>query len=162
MNAICRIVLLLVAFPSAVVAQPTSREDLIGKITHMYFEGSVFSGDSPVVDNLIVPARTANPRATEQQWKDVKAAVVPALANAMIGTGSPFDDITRAALRSMSDEELRRLLGLLEDPLYERFNKAISSPEAQAAMMRAMTLLGLQIGEILNSALRQQGLNEVH
>ena len=147
---------------AASYGQTSKREALIQRIEMAYAGPAVFDVDSPLLAQVLGGARAANVGVSAELW----AALKPEFAVAITAVMRDDDGLLRNALRtgfaSMSDEELDKLAGLLEDPVYVKFQGIMVGPIAQTAILKGTALKGMRLGGAINSVLSKHGLREVH
>lgn len=157
------VLMLVLLLPGAMAcAQSVTRDELVARIGTSYLQAAVLSADSPLFDNILLQAKSANPGASAEQWRQVKAEVVPAITGLLAGKGSPIEKLLQQSLAGMSDQELQRLLELLNDPVYRKFTAAMTSPAAQKELLGALAVASLRFNQIINAALQHQGLKDIH
>jgi hypothetical protein len=142
-------------------AQALDHETLVRRIVAAYSPAAVFTADSPMLDMLLASARSANTNVPLETWAILKAEVAEAVTAASRVDGGPADAI-RVAVAPMSDAELQRLVFLLEDPMYAKFQLAMASPRAQSAQLRASARLGMLLSSAVHGVLAKHNLKEVH
>jgi hypothetical protein len=114
------------------------RSGLISRIELQYTSASIVGSDSPMVAMLLTGARSTNPSTDETTWTEVRVEVAAALTSALTAKGAPLDVMVRGALDPLSTAELKRLSTLLADPVYKKFQTAMSSSDNQKRMVQAV------------------------
>jgi hypothetical protein len=137
-----------------------ARTALISRIAVQYFSMSGISPDSPMLNMMLANARKLNPSVDEDGWRDIETEVAPAIITGMIAKGAAFDAYFNSVLNALSTTELKRLSGLLADPVYVKFARAMNSPDNQKRMLAGI-LNGdpMTISRAINSVLERRGLN---
>ena len=162
MKSVAIIPALLLLFVSNSFAQTTSRDAIIEKIESAYTRTTMFSAESPFVKNMLAPAITANPGVSKEAWADIAKEVAPALSNVMAEKGGLMDTLLRTSLESLSEDELKRLESILNDPAYLKFQAAMAAPSVQRQLMQSVMSNTLKMGAAINGVLSKHGFNEVH
>jgi hypothetical protein len=143
------------------IAQVTKRETLIARVEAGYFRAMAASGDSPVIDMILLRPKSANPQADGDVWRQVKSETASAVSVALTENGGAMEMFLRKSLDDFSDSELERLSDLLNDAAYVKFQRMMSSPAAQGQMMEAMIASALKLIPTINGILVRHGLNPV-
>ena len=142
--------------------QSDQREELVRRITSAYSNAVSIDANSPLVDHLLRPAKSANPQVNEEQWKSVKIDVASAFNGAMQRDGGPLGAAVQTALADFTISDLSKLASLLEDPIYKHFQSVMSSPAVQQQMLASQSKMALQLNLTVNTVLSNHGLKEVH
>jgi hypothetical protein len=143
------------------MAQAPQRDLLIDKVESCY-TGTMFSADSPFIDILLNSAKSANPSVTSDTWSGIKKEIAPALSKVMTEKGGPIDVLFRKSGEKMSDGELATLGQILCDPVYTKFQTAMTSAITQQQFANALFSNTLKFNAVINGALTRNGLKEVH
>jgi len=162
MSKLSATILTLTLFPVLAVAQASSREASIGQIEREYAKASQFSAGSPFVESVLARAKSANPSTTAETWEKLEPEVVSAISAAMTGPEGMLGGSLRASVSGLSDSELERLRAVLQDPVYKKFQAAMSSPEVQRQLLQATMASTMKSLANVNAVLAGHGMNEVH
>jgi hypothetical protein len=155
-------VLILILCSSLGSAQPSPREVIIEHIIATYTQGSLLRVDSPFAENLLRPAKSANPGVSKDIWVTVKAEVVTAVSKVMIEKGGLIVSLFRKSLEPLSDAELEKLSTILDDPVLKKFQAAMASPSTQQFFAKALFENTMKMTSAINIVLSGHGLKEVH
>lgn len=132
-------ILMSILLPTLALAdEDPIRSGLVSRIEVQYTSASIVGSDSPVVAMMLTGARSRNPNTDEATWTDVRVEVAAALTLALTAKGGPLDDLVRGALDPLSTAELKRLSSLLGDPVYKKFQTAMTSSDNQKRMVQAL------------------------
>ncbi len=118
--------------------EATIRSDLVSRVEVQYTSASIVGSDSPIVAMLLAGARSTNPNIDEATWSEVRVEVAAALSSALTAKGGSLDVVVRGALDPLSTAELKRLSTLLGDPVYKKFQTAMTSSDNQKRMVQAV------------------------
>jgi hypothetical protein len=151
----------LVLYTSAAVAQTTQRDRLIDKVGACYVQGTMLSEDSPLIDMLLAPAKSANPSVVSGTWLEIKKEIASGISKAMTEKGGLIDLLLRKSVEKLSDGELDHLDRILCDPVYTKFQTAMASPSTQKQLAQALFANTLKFNVVINSVLMRHGLKEV-
>ncbi|MDA8094460.1 MAG: hypothetical protein M0T84_11240 [Betaproteobacteria bacterium] len=149
-------------FTTVAWANPVSREALIQKIEGEYSSTTFFSPDSPLVQTLLAPAKSVNPGVSNAVWQGIAKEIAPALGRAVNGKGGVMDSVLRTPLETLSDSDLQRLMVILSDPVYKKFQTAITSPAAQRRVVQSMMANAWKLNVVVDQALTEHKLNVPH
>ena len=152
----------LILCSSVASAQTPSRDELINQIETIYARSTILSPDSPLIDMYLSTPKQANPNTSSETWATVKQEVAIAVTNVMTRKGGSMDLVLRKSLDALSDTELSRLIQLLNDPVFVKYQAAVNSPAAQKQMMQGMVGMALGLNAAINKVLVSHGLKEVH
>lgn len=144
------------------VGDSERRDATIVKIESTYTRGALFAPDSPIVKTMLGSAKTANPGTQDDVIAALAPEVAPALSQVFTQRGGLYDTLLRTALEPLSQEELERLEALLNDPVYLKFQMAMSATTAQQKFMQAIMGNTLRMQITINEILVKHGLREVH
>lgn len=139
-------------------AQGLSRDELIDKVESIYLRSTMLSPDSPLLEMFLSQAKKANPEANADTWLAVKQDLAPALTKVLTEKGSSLDILIRKSLENLSDGELDRLVQIISDPTFIKFQSAMSSPSSQKGIMLEMYANAQKFGAATNNVLNSHGL----
>lgn len=162
MKSVMLIGALLSLFTASACASPVSREALIQNIEGEYSSTTFFSPHSPFVQTLLAPAKSVNPGVSNSVWQGIAKEIAPALGEAVNGRGGLMDSILRTPLETLSDSDLQRLTVILSDPVYKKFQTAITSPTAQRQVVQSMMANAWKLNAVVDRALAEHKLNVPH
>lgn len=149
-------------FTSYALAQSPQREILIDQVEAAYMQSVVFTPESPIVESLLSGAKTANSNVSNATWVAIQSETAAALSKIMIARGGVMDTLLRKSLEPMSDDELRRLIELFQDPAYKKLQTSMANPLAQKQLMQAFANSALAMLGAINTILEGRGLKNVH
>lgn len=155
-------ILFLALLPSVSFAQTPLRATLLSRIESNYAQKVFFSSDSPMVETLLVAAKYQNPGVSDDTWFGIKRELSLALSKIVTEQGGSVSGLIRTSLDSFSDAELDRLDKLLNDPIYEKFLRALSTPSAHEQYAQRMLVDAPKFGDVINDVLIRHGLKGGH
>jgi hypothetical protein len=138
-------------------AQDSAREQQTKRIIAQYL-GKPVTPDSPIVRQALAEARAINSNATEEVWCVVANDLAATLSDEMTGKGSPGFESVAVALKQLSDSEVRRLDELFSDPVYRKFQSAMSSAPALDALANGVYRSSLSAHSAVEGVLRRHNL----
>ncbi|MGZ3237836.1 MAG: hypothetical protein ACXU8A_10725 [Burkholderiaceae bacterium] len=147
---------------SCAMAESSQREILIDQVEATYVQATMFTPESPLVENFLASAKTVNPDVSNDTWLKVRTETADALSKVMTARGGVMDALFRKSLEPMSDDELRRLAELFQDPAYKKLQMSMANPLAQKQLMQAFANSGLAMIDAINTILANHGLKSVH
>lgn len=144
-------------------AQTPHRDMTIRLIEEVAFgQANVYTAKSPLIEMFLAPAKSANPGVSPETWEKVKSDLAAALAKAMSENGGPMGGVLTGAVDTLSDEELDRISKLLNDPIYRKFQTALSRPEVQQRIMQKSAANSMKMIAVVNTVLANSGLKVPH
>lgn len=135
---------------------------LIDRAEAAYLQYALLSPNSPMLDLWLQAPREKNRQVSEETWRAVREQLAAALTKVLGQRGGVMDSVLRQSMSSLSDSDLQRIVEILNDPAYARFQQAVASPESQKQLLQTIIGSALAMQGALNEILRQHGLNEVH
>lgn len=153
--------LFIVLSTSPTFAQ-TPREALIDLAAATYLQNTLLSAESPMLDMWLQEPKAKNRQVSDETWRDIKGKFAVSLSSVLGKKDGMLDKMLRHSLNSLSDAELQRIVEILNDPTYARFQKIMASPESQKQLLQVMISDAFAMQAALNDILREYGLNEVH
>jgi len=142
----------------AASAADTSKQALIQKVTIDSMRNTVFTPDSPLLDNMLAPAKTANPNVPAVTWTAVRTETAAAMTEVLFGPDSSINAAMEQSLSQLSVQELQHLDALLTDPVLIKFQHTMASPDTQRAMMQGMASSAEKMQAAMNDVLKRHGL----
>lgn len=143
---------------SQAVAADSSRDALIHAAEVAYLKSAVFTPDSPVMDAMLAPAKSANPDVSADIWAAVKADTGLAITSVMFGPGSAIETTMHQSLDKLSNAELQHLTVLLSDPVMMKFQQLMADPSTQRELMQGMVASSAKMQVAVNGVLVRHGL----
>jgi hypothetical protein len=142
----------------AASAADAAKEALIHKVAVDSMRNTVFTPDSPLLDNMLAPAKAANPNVPANTWTAVRTDTASAMTDVLFGPGSGISAAMEQSLSQLSVQELQHLDALLTDPVLIKYQHTMASPDTQRAMMQGMAASALKMQAALNDVLKRHGL----
>jgi hypothetical protein len=122
---------ILAVIPHLTMAGSAPHEALIEQIEAHYTSSNILTAESPTVKMPVDKAVVANPGAEESRWQSVRAETAKAMARLFTAKGSLLDVQVRYATESLSDSELKTLNGVLDNPVFKKYQAAMASNSSQ-------------------------------
>jgi hypothetical protein len=143
---------------SVAIAADTGKDALIRKVEFDSMRNTVFTPDSPLLDTMLAPARSANPNVAANTWEGVRADTASAITSILFGPGSGINAAMEQSLNQLSVQELQHLDTLLTDPVLIKFQHTMASPDTQRAMMQGLAASSMKMQSALDDVLKRHGL----
>jgi hypothetical protein len=143
-------------------ARPASHDELVNQIEASYVSGALITSDSPIIEMMLRPAREANPSVAPTVWQSVKTDAAQALTKLLTDKGGMMDTVIRQSLAPLSDQELQTLNRILNEPVYQKFQKVMAAPETQKQILDGMRQAGAHLVDTINGVLTEHHLNAPH
>lgn len=126
--------------PVAALAQDAdvSRETTVLAIEKMFLVKNLLSTEGPMLRSIIEPLKRRNTKFSETDWQNFATELQDKLLSEFLRPQGAFDRGFRKSLEGFSDEELTKLLGVLNDPILERFKQSQTSSVMRGAINNAM------------------------
>jgi hypothetical protein len=153
---------ILAIIPHVTLAGSSAHEALIDQIEAHYTSSIILNADSPTVKLPVDRAVAANPGVDESTWQSVRAEAATALIKLFTAKGSLLDVQVRNATDSLNESELITLNGILDNPVFRKFQAAMASNSAQKQVFSDVMKAGLGMGPLINTILVNYHLIEVH
>ena len=148
---------------SAALAQTSPREAAIARFELAYAQVVLVSAESPFMNNILMSrVKSVNPGVGRETWARITPAISAAMMKAITEKGGPLDTTLRAAVVTLTDAELDKLIDTYEDPAYRKFQAATNRPDVQDEINYAFISNALALGPAVNGILAQNGLNQIH
>ncbi|WP_404601044.1 hypothetical protein [Dyella lipolytica] len=143
---------------SQVMAAEPTRDALIHAAEVAYLKSAVFTPDSPMMDAMLAPAKSANPDVSADIWAAVKADTGSAITSVMFGPGSAVETTMHQSLDKLSNAELQHLTVLLSDPVMLKFQQLMADPSTQRDLMQGLMGSTAKMQAAVNGVLVRHGL----
>jgi hypothetical protein len=129
----------------------TARNDLLERLEAFQLEYSLTSGQLPILEMIIAGERQRNPVIPEKTWVEIRSELLHNVLARVDVPGSSYDMTFRRAMENLSDEELKQMLTVSEDPAFRKYRSALSAP----AMVVPFASFQREIVKVLTDQLPQ-------
>ncbi|WDD94218.1 hypothetical protein Bsp3421_004332 [Burkholderia sp. FERM BP-3421] len=148
------------AAPSPDTNAAPNNEALIQRIIVLNEHGDPASLEKATAGYLLNATRKFNPNVSPDAWKGVQADVNEIIANKIRSGYGEQALLTRRMIRNakLSDDELRHLIAMLEDPVMQRYYRATWDGKTAGYIADLSQQVNNQMWFVVSIVLRKRGL----
>jgi hypothetical protein len=146
----------------ATQAHSADRELLLQRIVSATSQPSNLPPDSPLLQQVILPARLANPNVNATDWNVLNVELRAAVNSSLSASVTATFEAMKPDFVSFSDNDLGELAALLESSVYKRYKSIAAGPAAAQRAPKLMLENAQRLTQAINSVMRAHGLKEVH
>lgn len=150
--------LLAATFAPHSLAQASSRAADIKALQSIWLEQQPLLTDDSTTRTLLDAYRQLNPQLSEQEWQPVAQEILARLRQVLASLSSTLDVLLETSMDEFSDEEISRLVQLMSDPVYRKYQQALLSPAVQQRMVGEFAKAAQAMDNAANEVLRRHRL----